>query len=55
MLSYTVNEVIEAYCGAALPGQQREDFQKTEEMDLELPNTFENGLNVWQDATNWFN
>ena len=34
-----------------LEKQQREDFQKTEEMDLELPNTPENGLDVWQDIT----
>ena len=47
---YTVNEVIEAYCGALfLEKQLREDFQKIEEMDLELPNTPENFLDVWQD------
>ena len=29
----------------------KEDFQKTEETDIELPNTQENGLDVWQDIT----
>ena len=49
---YTINEVIEAYCGAELPGEITEEvLAEIGKTDIEEPNLAEIGLDIWPDIT----